>query len=275
MTAGSVMKGAASSGQQVWIGRRPRSTSSPVRTTSCARPERTLFGIESAIDFSFARLFTFSTRPCGGCISSTSPMRAPTSSRLAASKARHIRRSVPNWLIRSGCSEPLTFSNRSAGPPDLTVRSLISVISRCGSTSAEMRLSSPSRSRRAIQARRSRGGATARQSISASAAATASSGGSSRTRSTAAANSGPSTSCARAEYRALHSGCIRWPSSSSASKAPQNWPATPGLPCAAAIAASRPKHSARLRRSPSSAAIAVLSRLSFAARASSPSSNAQ
>ena len=89
-------------------------------------------------------------------------MRAPTSSRLAASKARHMRRSVPNWLIRSGCSEPLTFSNRSAGPPDLTVRSLISVISRCGSTSAAMRLSSPSRSRRAIQARRSRGGATAR-----------------------------------------------------------------------------------------------------------------
>ena len=65
MTAGSVMNGAASSGQQVWIGSRPRSTSSPVRTTSCERPERTLFGIESAIDLSLARPLTFSTRPCG------------------------------------------------------------------------------------------------------------------------------------------------------------------------------------------------------------------
>ena len=33
----------------------------------------------------------------------------------------HIRRSVPNWLIRSGCCEPFGCSNRSAGPPALTV----------------------------------------------------------------------------------------------------------------------------------------------------------
>src|SRR5262245_57030761 len=84
-----------------------------------------------------------------------------------------MRRSVPNWLIRSGCSEPLTFSNTRAGPPALTVRSLIAVISRYGSTSVETRLSSPSRSSRAIQARRSRGGAKARSVYGSSAGATA------------------------------------------------------------------------------------------------------
>ena len=32
-----------------------------------------------------------------------------------------MRRSVPNWLIRSGWRAPFGFSNRSAGPPALTV----------------------------------------------------------------------------------------------------------------------------------------------------------
>ena len=32
-----------------------------------------------------------------------------------------MRRSVPNWLISSGCRAPFGFSKRSAGPPDLTV----------------------------------------------------------------------------------------------------------------------------------------------------------
>src|SRR5439155_812127 len=92
-------------------------------------------------------------------ISSTSPSRRPTSSSESASKARHIRRSVPNWFTSSGCDEPFGFSNRSAGPPALTTRSTISVTSRCGSTSAETRASSPSRSRSPIQSRRSPGGA--------------------------------------------------------------------------------------------------------------------
>ncbi len=102
ITAGSVMNGAASPGQQVWIGSTSRSTSSPVSTTSWQGPLRTDFGIESAIDFSFARPFTFSTRPCGGCISSTSSSFDATSSRRSTPNARHIRRSVPNWLISSG-----------------------------------------------------------------------------------------------------------------------------------------------------------------------------
>src|SRR5215831_3825425 len=155
ITAGSVMNGAASPGQQVWIGRAPRSTSSPVNTTSWAGPLRTRFGCESAIDFSLRRPLTFSARPCGGCISSTSPSLRPASSRLSTPSARHIRRSVPNWLISSGWLE-FGFSNSNAGPPALTTRSVISVISRCGSTSACTRTSSPSRSSIAIQSRRSR-----------------------------------------------------------------------------------------------------------------------
>ena len=56
-----------------------------------------------------------------------------------------MRRSVPNWLISSGCVAPFGCSKRSAGPPALTVRSTISVTSRYGSTSVETRTSSPSR----------------------------------------------------------------------------------------------------------------------------------
>ena len=135
-------------------GRRRRRSS----TTSWQAPRATVFGRESAIDFSFFRPRTFSTSPCGGCISSTSSSCAATSSSRSTPKARHMRRSVPNWLISSGCRAPFGFSNRSAGPPALTVRSTISVISRSGSTSAATRTSSPSRSSSAIQSRRSAAG---------------------------------------------------------------------------------------------------------------------
>jgi hypothetical protein len=40
-----------------------------------------------------------------------------TASSDGASKAIAMRFSVPNWLISSGRSEPLTFSKSSAGPP--------------------------------------------------------------------------------------------------------------------------------------------------------------
>ena len=152
ITAGSVMKGAGSPGQQCWIGSASRSGSS---TISWHAPRETLFGIESARRLSFPRPLTFSTRPCGGCISSTSSSFRATASRLSSPNARHMRRSVPNWLIRSGRSEPLTFLKRSAAPPDLTTRSTISVISRYGSTSASTSTNSPSRLSRSIQERRS------------------------------------------------------------------------------------------------------------------------
>ncbi len=128
------------------------------RTSSWHGPLRTVFGMESARRFSFPRPFTFSTRPCGGCISRTSSSFRATASRLGASRARHIRRSVPNWLMRRGRWEPFTFVKRSAGPPLLTTRSVISVISRYGSTSASTSTSSPSCPSRSIQERRSAAG---------------------------------------------------------------------------------------------------------------------
>ena len=77
-------------------------------------------------------------------------------------KAMAMRRSVPNWLMSRGCSEPFGFSKSRAGPPPaLTSRSTISVISRYGSTSAVMRCSSPARSSSAIHSRRSLTGAKA------------------------------------------------------------------------------------------------------------------
>ena len=161
MTAGSVMNGAGSPGQQRWTGNRPRSTSAPSRKTSWHGAFETVFGSESATDFSFSSPLTFSLSPCGGCMSRMSPSFAAASSRLATPNARHMRRSVPNWLMSSGWCEPFGFSKSSAGPPDFTTRSVISVISRSGSTSGEMRRSSPSRSRSAIQSRRSRGGGKA------------------------------------------------------------------------------------------------------------------
>ena len=39
---------------------------------------------------------------------------------------------LANALISTGTSEPLGFSNSSAGPPDFTLRSANSVISRIG-----------------------------------------------------------------------------------------------------------------------------------------------
>ena len=58
-------------------------------------------------------------------------------------------------LISTGTFEPLGFSNSRAGPPRLTERSAISVISRTGSTSSFTRLSSPARSRVRMKSRRS------------------------------------------------------------------------------------------------------------------------
>ena len=51
--------------------------------------------------------------------------------------------------------DPRTFRNRSAGPPAFVTRSVISAISRYGSTSAVTSQSSPFRRRWSIQSRRS------------------------------------------------------------------------------------------------------------------------
>ena len=141
ITAGSVMNGPPSSGQQVMIGSASRSGGSS--TISWQGPLRTVFGRESASDFSLPSARSLSAMPSGGVISSTLWTRSPSSSSDSTPNAMHIRRSLPNWLIRSGSLLPRTFENSSAGPPARVTRSVISVISRWGSTSAVTSCSSP------------------------------------------------------------------------------------------------------------------------------------
>ena len=152
-TDGSVMKGPPSPGQQVGMGRRSRSGCSS--TISWHGPFETVLARESASDLSLPSARILSPMPCGGWSSSTEATFSPSSSSRSTPKARHIRRSVPNWLIRSGSDEPRTLRKSSAGPPALTTRSAISLISRCGSTSAATSTSSPSRPSRSIHSRRS------------------------------------------------------------------------------------------------------------------------
>ena len=96
ITAGSVMNGAGSSGQQRWIGSTSRFTSSPVSTISWQAALATSFGIESAIDLSLPSERTLSTSPCGGCSSRISPSLSASSSSFSTPNAMHMRFSVPN-----------------------------------------------------------------------------------------------------------------------------------------------------------------------------------
>ncbi len=160
MTAGRVMYGPPSPGQHVMIG--SGSSDGGSSTTSWHGPEPTTFGRASASDFSFPRARILSTRPSGGVISRTSVTRSPSSSSRSTPNAMHMRRSVPNWFMRSGIAEPRTFRKRSAGPPALVTRSVISAISRCGSTSAATSTTSPWRRRWSSQSRWSRNPMAAR-----------------------------------------------------------------------------------------------------------------
>src|SRR5271154_1373327 len=126
-----------------------------VRTTSWQAPLRTDFGKNDPISASLGSIFTFSSRPCGDCKSRNELMRAATSSSESTSRARHIRRSVPTRLVTTGMREPFGRSNSNAGPAAFTARSEISVISRTGSTSSEMRRSSSCFSSLWMKSRRS------------------------------------------------------------------------------------------------------------------------
>ena len=121
MTAGSVMNGAGSPGQQRWIGSRPRSTSAPSKKTSWQGALDTVFGRESATDLSLRSPRTFSRSPSGGCMSRMSPSLAAASSSVSTPNAMHMRFSVPNWLMSSGCSRALGLleqQRRAAGLHD-------------------------------------------------------------------------------------------------------------------------------------------------------------
>ena len=77
------------------------------------------------------------------------------SSHESEPSAHAVRCSEPKVLIRSGISDPCTFSKSRAGPPALVTRSVISVISSSGFTCAEMRCNSPLASRNVMNSRRS------------------------------------------------------------------------------------------------------------------------
>ena len=137
ITAGSVMNGPASPGQQVCTGSRPRSTSSPRSTISWHAP--------CADDL----------RPrIGDRLQRLQPahLRREPLGRLHLEHVRELGRDVVEPLDAEGeahaalgpelvdqqrdAREPFGRSNSSAGPPARTVRSTISVTSSCGSTSA-------------------------------------------------------------------------------------------------------------------------------------------
>ena len=162
ITAGSVMNGAGSPGQQRWIGNRSRLTSSPVSTISWLAPRETVFGSESAIDFSFFRPRTLSRCPAGPHLEHVLELLRDIVEPLDSERQAHPRLGA-ELIDREGMLDPFGRSNRSAGPPALTVRSTISVISRYGSASAETRTSSPSSSSRRIRSRGSPGGVIPRR----------------------------------------------------------------------------------------------------------------
>ncbi len=158
ITHGSVIKRPPSCGQHCRMGKSSREKFSFLMT-SLHGPVATILGKNLPISASMGSIFSFSRKPSGDFILSNWRMRSAISSRLFTPSAICMRRSEPNWLMRTGTPfPPFTFSKSSAGPPGrpyflaapLETRSAISVISRMGSTSVLIFLSSPARSSAAI-----------------------------------------------------------------------------------------------------------------------------
>src|SRR6266513_3370699 len=159
-----VMRGPASSGQHVWIGRRARSASFPSHTTCWHGAPETSFGAMciTCLPIGIQRSST-SRNPLGGSGSLRNARSFPTSRSVSRGStpisppmARATRRVVSNRLPSTGITWPLGFSNSRAGPPALSARSQTSVISSFGSTSARTLLSSPASSSSDRKSRRSR-----------------------------------------------------------------------------------------------------------------------
>ena len=110
-------------------------------TISWQAPLRTVFGRESAIDFSFreaAHLLDEALRRLH-LEHVARASRADVVEPLDAEGEAHAPLGAELVDRAAGAAEPFGRSKRSAGPPALTVRSTISVTSRCGSTSAATR----------------------------------------------------------------------------------------------------------------------------------------
>ena len=154
-TSGQVISGAGSPGQQVWIGSRARSMSSPVSTTSCIGPSPTVRGFIARTVLSSGSISIASRQPLGGSgwrrKASVSPTsRSPSGSRFMPHATRST---VPKRLTSTGMSKrvpssPTTFSNSTAGPSSAMSRVWISVISKWGETGA----CDPAQAARAFQA---------------------------------------------------------------------------------------------------------------------------
>src|SRR5271166_3161006 len=163
ITDGSVINRPPSIGQHCRMGK-SSSEKSPCLITSLHGPVETSLGKNLPISASMGNILSLSSHPCGDLTSMNILRRAEISSSESTSSAISIRRLEPNWLIRTFAPGwPLMFSKSNAGPPGpwlprgphFDTRSVISVISKIGSTSALTRFSSPALSSAEIHSLRS------------------------------------------------------------------------------------------------------------------------
>src|SRR6266540_1849745 len=141
MTRPKVMNGPPSSGQQVRTGRSRRDGRST--TTSWHAPRSTIFGAAAATSRRSPSSLSLSIQPLGGASFISFRTRSPSWSRDETPSAQLIRSALPKAFIRTGIRCRLTFSNNSAGPPHLTMRSASSVISSSALTGARARPGGP------------------------------------------------------------------------------------------------------------------------------------
>ena len=166
-TRPQVISGAGSPGQQVWIGRDPKSIRSPVSTTSCTGAFFTVLSRMPMTVWASGSISQASFRPRGGSGLRRKASSSPTSrsspavvrSRPSRVTPMATRFTVPNRLTSTGMSDgvPSAFTGRSnstAGPPFRSSRVWISVISSTVETGSDTRTSSPAASSRSMKSRR-------------------------------------------------------------------------------------------------------------------------
>src|SRR3989338_7818477 len=107
--------------------------------------------MNDAICASFGIILILSRSPCGGWVFIKADNSLARSSNFSQPKAQAILFSLASALIKTGKSDPSTFSNSRAGPPFLTRRSAISVISSLGLTFVFILLSSPRSSKKSTK----------------------------------------------------------------------------------------------------------------------------
>ena len=166
-TRPQVISGAGSPGQHDWTGRAVRSIWSPFSTTSCTGAFFTVLGrIDRTVCIS-GSISIASPRPRGGvgflrkASSSPTSRNSPAVVRSLPSSVTPMatRFTVPNRLARQGMglivpSGMTGFSNSTAGPPFLSRRVWISVISSTVETGSDTRTSSPLASSWSMKSRR-------------------------------------------------------------------------------------------------------------------------